>query len=590
MKQKYEDIIQKSEAAAAKQNKIANMVGGMKLLLVAVMLFTFYKAYVTGLFSKWTMGLCMELVVYIIACKKHSTLFEEISFQKGRAQISRQNLKRMQGGWTEFPDTGEEFADGSHGYATDLDIVGNNSVFQFLNSTNTYHGRTRLAKDLLYPDYSKEEIFQRQQGITELSKEYEWTMGTEYFFSKIGVDSGFPKLLKELQDQTVFLKSGLGKGLFGLSRLVTMAALLFGLISSNPMGVYFLEVMLLFQMILWLAGFGKIRNYLGHMKKIPYKMSAYNDVIKEIRTKEFESDKLKEMKEKLLVAEEGIRELTRISSNINQCNNEIACFVLNVLFLWDYKNALDFQKWKQHYGQKVEEWFELLGELESLISFTNLARNCENVCVPSITEAGKEIVMKSVGHPLLPNQKRVCNDFKMDGEIVIISGSNMSGKSTFMRTIGVNIVLANAGSYVCAKKMECALLSVVTSMRIVDRTTEGVSTFYSELIRIKAILDAAQKNPNMLFLIDEIFRGTNSVDRIKGAEGVLKRLHTLGATGIITTHDLEICKLESKHDAIVNYSFYEEYKEDEMYFDYKIKAGISKTRNAEFLLKKVGIL
>lgn len=159
-----------------------------------------------------------------------------------------------------------------------------------------------------------------------------------------------------------------------------------------------------------------------------------------------------------------------------------------------------------------------------------------------------------------------------------------------MRTIGINLVLAKAGSYVCAEKMECPHMDIMTSMRITDRTTDGISTFYSELLRIKKIIETAEQNKNVLFLIDEIFRGTNSVERRLGAEGVLERLLSLGVCGFITTHDLEICKLEKTIPAIVNYSFCEDYTEDEMYFDYRIKTGTSTTRNAEFLLKMVGIL
>ena len=286
---------------------------------------------------------------------------------------------------------------------------------------------------------------------------------------------------------------------------------------------------------------------------------------------------------------EGIRQLTSISSHMKYMANPIAGFLLNAVLLWDYKNAFDFQKWKQRYGGKAKEWFTAAGEFESFLSFAGLARTCDTVCLPVISEKDTKISAVQIGHPLLANRERVCNDFEMPHSIIIISGSNMSGKSTFMRTAGINLVLARAGSYVCAEYMCCPVLRIVTSMRIADRTTEGISTFYSELLRIRKMIDCAAEYKNVLFLIDEIFRGTNSVDRQKGAEGVLKRLHELGACGMITTHDLEICNLADETE-IINYSFYEEYEGDEMYFDYQIKKGVSKTRNAEFLLKKIGIL
>jgi len=195
-----------------------------------------------------------------------------------------------------------------------------------------------------------------------------------------------------------------------------------------------------------------------------------------------------------------------------------------------------------------------------------------------------------LGHPLLNNQNRVCNDLELNNSILIISGSNMSGKTTFMRTVGINMILANTGGYVCAERMTFSMMKVMTSMRIADVLTEGISTFHAELKRIKEIIDAAQVNENFLFLIDEIFRGTNSVDRLKGSEGVLQKLYTLGVCGIITTHDLEVCKLESTYQRIQNYCFYERYTNGEIFFDYKMKKGVSKTTNAQYLLKKVGII
>jgi len=166
----------------------------------------------------------------------------------------------------------------------------------------------------------------------------------------------------------------------------------------------------------------------------------------------------------------------------------------------------------------------------------------------------------------------------------------MSGKTTFMRTVGINMILASTGSYVCADLMTFSMMKVMTSMRIADALTEEISTFYAELKRIKEIIDAAQVNENLLFLIDEIFRGTNSVDRLKGAEGVLQKLHILGICGIITTHDLEVCKLESAYRRIKNYYFNEQYSNNDIIFDYKMKKGVSKTTNAQYLLKKVGII
>ena len=231
-----------------------------------------------------------------------------------------------------------------------------------------------------------------------------------------------------------------------------------------------------------------------------------------------------------------------------------------------------------------------LGAFESLISFANLPRVCSNTAIPSCTEEKNYFEAKNLGHPLILNESRVSNDFKSNNNVFIISGSNMSGKTTFMRTIGINLVLAKAGSFVCAEGLKFSNMDIVTSMRIIDDLNEGISTFYAELKRIKMIIDVAHSNENTLFLIDEIFRGTNSVDRLKGAEEVLRELCATKVSGLITTHDLQVCDLESEFSNIINLSFSESFKEDEMYFDYKLKNGKSKTTNAEYLLRKVGII
>ncbi len=212
----------------------------------------------------------------------------------------------------------------------------------------------------------------------------------------------------------------------------------------------------------------------------------------------------------------------------------------------------------------------------------------ENVTLPTINPRGAKIEAQELGHPLINRDVRVNNDLSMKENIFIITGSNMSGKTTFLRTIGINLVLAYVGAPVFSKKMECSLLDIYTSMRITDDLKNGISTFYGELIRIKEIIEGGKNNKNMIFLIDEIFRGTNSKDRITGAEAVIKNLSKAGVIGALTTHDLELCSL-SEHSGIKNYHFSEYYKENKIYFDYKLKVGRSNTTNAKYLMRIVGI-
>jgi DNA mismatch repair ATPase MutS len=241
------------------------------------------------------------------------------------------------------------------------------------------------------------------------------------------------------------------------------------------------------------------------------------------------------------------------------------------------------------YSHIAESWFLALGEFESLLCFSNLPNVCGNTCLPDLT-TGKIISAKEMGHPLIPNASRVNNDVSCNNNIFIVSGSNMSGKTTFLRTVGINLVLCRAGSFVCSKQMRFSAMEIMTSMRIVDDLNEGVSTFYAELKRIKAIIEFSKQTPDMIFLIDEIFKGTNSVDRLIGAKTVLSKLNEMGAIGIITTHDLDLCDIVSQYPRQKNYSFSEYYHDDEIHFDYKIKPGKSTTTNAKYLMKMIGII
>lgn len=614
MEPKYRELIDQYETEASKWNRKSNRMGAVKLALFFVFLFLVFAFWSVSRSAVCGLAAGISFVLFAAASVRHEDIIRVLEEKRGLCEIVKADQKRRLGEWTEFSDTGEEYVDEEHGYAVDLDIVGQNSLFQFINRTHTYFGREKLAADLLHQTdehpldaypldaypldaypldkhalHADEEIRRRQEAVEELASDYEWAARMEYYFSKIGVDRRFPELIAELENPRRFLPFRRADFFVGLLRGVTCVAIAFLCIYKTNEAICFLGILLLLQLALGMLGDYHIKNYLGYTRTAAGKMAPYCEIIRAWEGRTFHSERLCMIQARLAEASEGIRQLSRISSHMKYTVHPVSRFILDGFLLWSFKNAFDFQEWKLQYGEQVRQWFMLLGETESLMSFSGLAWNCSTVCLPQISGSGRRIAAQKIGHPLLGNEERVCNDFRMEDSIVMISGSNMSGKSTFMRTVGINVVLAGAGSYVCAEWMSCPRMRILTSMRIADRTTEGISSFYAELLRIRKIIDAAAESDRLLFFIDEIFRGTNSADRIKGAEGVIEKLHGLNACGIITTHDLEICRLGDKK-GIVNYSFYEEYRGDEMYFDYQIKEGISKTTNAEFLLRKVGIL
>lgn len=590
MEQRLNEIIRDSENEIETTNRKSNMLGIIKLVLFAALVFTGVKLCFTSNYLGWGIGAAAQLVLFVFALIWHSQVLDRIQQIKGIYSIALRDRKRLRGEWQEGEDDGEDLAVEEHPYAQDLDIIGKRSLFQYINCTHTFHGRRKLAEDLLSPEYSIEEIEKRQQMIYEIGEDYEGAAHMEYVFSQIDTGEETAELLEQLKDQNPFSGNRCFSVLLKVMRGLTIVACGYLVCFRTNVGFALLGTLLFIQFCLWRLGEYKTRHYLEQLRRASRKVMPYNLAVREVLSRKFTVVRGKELQEILAEAQKGMDELAHISRNVGWSYNLLSDLLLNITFLWSYKNAFDLQNWKKVYGEKVEDWFEALGEMECYLSFANLLRSCDQMCAPEVTEENKGFCGVNLGHPLLANKDRVCNNFKMEDGIVILSGSNMSGKSTFMRTVGINMVLARAGSYVCAEAMSCGRPRIMTSMRIVDRTTEGISTFYSELLRIRQIIDAAGEADPVYFLIDEIFRGTNSVDRRKGAEGVIQKLCQQGCCGIITTHDLEICEQQKGTEGIKNYSFCEEYRDGDMYFTYTLQEGVAKTTNGEFLLKKVGIL
>jgi len=581
--------MRKHEADLKKDNMVFNVLGYVKLFLVLLMGILMYHIFTKEFPFELIISCAAAFIILVILWIYHNRLHDNINYSKGIISICNRQLDRITGKWTAFEDTGAEFIDAEHAYACDLDIIGSKSLFQFLNTTYTWHGRQVFANDLLRPAYGRAELQERQEAISELSNDIDFASDVQYHLSQIGVDSSAVKLVEELKDKKPFAKHTAVKILLNYTPVLTFIFIA-AIIVFQQKNLYLAgAIIVLIQAIIWIAGMPKTQKYLGVMAHLPYKLSAYSTVIEILKDKDFSSEKLKRIKEQLNVASQAIKDLGKIADKISAKHNGIIYFIVNVFLLWDYECAFLLEEWKSKYSHLAEEWFVAVGEFESLLCFSHLPNACNNTCLPVISEKDDVIEAREMGHPLLPNEIRINNDLQFGNNIFIISGSNMSGKTTFLRTAGVNLVLARSGGFVCAQQMTCSPFDIMTSMRIADDLNEGVSTFYAELKRIKGIVDFAHKRPNMIFLIDEIFRGTNSVDRLTGAKTVISKLNALGVTGMISTHDLELCELANIYSRIKNYSFSEHYKDNSIHFDYKMKPGKSKTTNAKYLMEMVGI-
>lgn len=591
---KFLSKISKYNDDIVKYKKEFDRIGYLRLIVMILALYFTYigvKGEITNkvlFFSIVFYGSFISLVIY------HRKVKSKLKLAEDMIEINNRYLQRISGQWINFQDLGEEFVNKDHRYASDLDIVGKESLFQLINITNTWHGRKSLANSLLEPRFDNNEILLRQEAVKELFHDLDFCEEIEYIGGNSRNRLKSPeKLLKYVEDKGVLIKSKLIKKIVYLMPLVTIPTSLIILIFNINNLNWLMYILLIIQTLIWTVSILKVNSILEMVSYFRGNLEEYLNILRLIEKKEFESKKLNNIKENLFNNKESaigaIKRLSSISEKINiRQSNGLFYLALNILFLWDYQCVFSLEEWKAENGDKIENWLLNIGYVEELMSLAVLLHIDEDTTLPTINPSGTKIEAQGLGHPLISKDVRVNNDLSMKDNIFIITGSNMSGKTTFLRTIGINLVLAYVGAPVFSKKMECSLLDIYTSMRITDDLKNGISTFYGELIRIKEIIEGANSNKNMIFLIDEIFRGTNSKDRITGADAVIRNLSKAGVIGALTTHDIELCSL-SEQSGIKNYHFSEYYRENKIYFDYKLKSGKSNTTNAKYLMRIVGI-
>lgn len=588
VEEKFKKIIKNEEERIKKESSSFNILGTLRIISFVVIVYFSYK-YVKEPIDLYFYLLLLNIAIFIVLVVYHIKVKDRLNYSRDIIAINKKYLDRINGEWISFKDTGEDLIDKTHRYSSDLDIVGERSLFQLINLTHTFHGRKILANDLLEPKYSKEEIKERQEAVSELKEKLEFCQELELKASDDTIKD--PERIVKYFNES---KESYSKFMISFLRLmpvfvilVTGAVVLLK-IQNLYRAVFFLVTI---QIIAWLIGMNRNNQILGNVEYLSSNLANYVDILNLIKKEDFTSTLLKDIKNRLFSDDAslaGIKKLQSITQRISIRSNGLLYIVFNILFLWDFQNAFALEVWKQKFGADVENWLYSIGMVESLMSLAVPLQIEEGLIFPNIEASDFKIDAKGIGHPLINKEERIYNDILIDDEILIVTGSNMSGKTTFLRTIGINIVLTNAGSVSFSKELSLPIMDLYTSMRIADDLKNKISTFYGELLRIKEILDYAEDNRNTFFLIDEIFRGTNSKDRIYGAKNVLRNLNNKGLMGAITTHDLELCALDTDK-RIVNYNFSEDYVNGLIDFDYKIRKGKSTSTNAKHLMELVGI-
>ncbi len=571
--------------------KVSNSISWLRLvffiLAAGAFGYGFYGPYRIVIFLALPLA-----AVFVWLIMKHMHLKEEIDFLKKLVQINATAGLRLEGKWTAFAERGDHYKDDTHPYTTDLNIFGQGSLFQYINATTSFRGE-RLLADLLSRPAPIDELEPRQEAVSELANLLDFRQS----FQAAGMDA----LFKQQDPETVqgWAESKLTPGNWSTA-LLYMPVATFSLFGLGLLGVlsYFPAVVfLVLQVAAALPGERKALERFTKTDKAVQRLKRYEKLMRWIEQENFTAPFLIAQKKRLFPgaqpASRQIRRLVNIADRNNlRFSSSMIYFILKFSVLWDKWTLKMLDDWQKSYGKAVGSWFEATAEVEVLSSLAGLCHDNRHWVFPQVKTGPPAFKARDLGHPLIPPGERVGNNTSLmgPGRFFIITGSNMSGKSTFLRTVGINLVLAYAGAPVCASEFGCSMMQVYSKMQIHDNLEERVSTFYSELIRMKMIIDAAQTGAPLIILLDEIFRGTNPRDRIFATRTIIKQLHTLNVIGLVTTHDYELGELEKEYTrSISNYHFTDEIRDGDIHFDYKIKPGIAQTANAVALMKLVGI-
>lgn len=548
----------------------------------------------------WSAGPLLAITVFILLI----SLFIYFLVQDITNNESIENINRLLSvnqteqsiinhNYFDLPD-GQAHVQPLHPYSNDLDIFGRASLFQYINRTTSEQGSAVLAHWLMNTA-SVDVIQKKQEAAKELATDFLLRQQLQSYGMKDRITTATERKIDTwLTEKTKYIHSPLWQLLrivLPLIALSLLALYLSGLISGGQ----FTPAAVLLMVVAY--SISKLVSP-AHAKlgKITAELSTLSSSIELIEKAGFTSPYLQQLKTVFDhhpgKASEKIKGLARILERLDYRFNFVVHIPLNTFLFWDLQQLFALEKWREVNRQQISHWFKGLAEMEAISTISTLTFNHPDWHFPSFTAEDGVFDSEELGHPLIASEKRINNSFTTKGlsQLNLITGSNMAGKSTFLRSIGVNMVLSMMGAPVCAKQLTLSPMKVMSSMRITDNLEESTSTFYAELKKLKEIIEAVNRKEKVFLLLDEILRGTNSADRHTGSKALIKQLIHHNATGVLATHDLELAKLADEFPTnIQNYHFDVQVANEELFFDYKLKRGICRSMNASILMKKIGI-
>lgn len=587
----YEGLEKEFTSEYEKLTRTDRTVGIARLGVAIIGLFLMCQWVATG--NGWLgWGLVPVVGVFIWLMQYHNQLDARRKMANALAEVNQREIDFLIAGALPF-ENGIEFQDHQHAYTYDLDIFGENSLFHRLNRTGTWPGKKLLAALLqrLLPDA---EIIRNQLSVKELS-------GKLSFRQRLLAAASIRKDNRKMYDELIkWAASDCTPVPVWLSALAWISPVLFaGLLVAAEMthDMAFMNMatsLFSINLVLSFSQFKRIRKELLRSDHIKETIGQYGELLHHIENESFKTEKLQQLQSQLTtknsVTSQHLKRLSALFSRLDSVHNLLAVVFFSGTMLYHLHVLRSLLAWKKSYAAAIPGWLDIIGEIESLSSLANFSYNNPDFAFPELNNQ-KEISFKNLGHPHISTAKRVCNDVAFTPQhFILLTGSNMSGKSTFLRSLGVNMVLAGVGAPVCASAAQVHPMPVYVSMRLSDSLTDNESYFFAEIKRIKTIAEHLDEGVAFV-LLDEILRGTNSDDKRSGTIAVVKKMIEKKAVGAVATHDLEVCNITANHpDDLVNKCFEVEIVNNDLHFDYRLRDGICKNKSATFLMEKMGIV
>ena len=583
----------KEQASLATASKKILWISMLRLAAFLGLIVSVYWLYQNN--SDYTIyAFLLGLSIFLVLVKLHARFFLEKKFAQKRVQIIEEEIEALSGNHSAFDD-GNRYLHRSKDYAYDLDIFGPQSLYQKINRTVTLGGSSVLAQWFNFSEKNPNHIREKQSAVKELSDLFKLRLEFRAQGLMLEEEMGsYRSLIRWMNEKNLFFGKPIFLILIWIASVVNISAISLyfaGVIGGN------IPAASLFASLLFVGLYTKRIHHIHFSVSSKVKiLTKYMRLFELVEKQEYQAGFLNNILSELggdkQFASQRIKALSKILSALDTRLNVFAGVLVNAIFLWDILQVYRMEKWKAEHKNELIKWFTALSQFDALLSLATLSFNHQNWIFPIISENDFELLAKELKHPLMQDEDCVGNAFSISKRpyIKVITGANMAGKSTFLRTVGSNMLLAMMGAPVSGKQMKLNPIEISSSIRTKDSLVKNESYFYAEIKRLEGIINRLKKGEKLFVFLDEILKGTNSKDKELGSKALLKQLIDLNAVGIIATHDLNLGVISKDFSEFVeNQCFEVEIRDGGLHFDYKIRPGIAQNMSATYLMKQMGI-